>query len=156
MMFTDEKYFTRNGFFNPENDIVWDDSRSDANELGGTFELEKYPINVMVAIGATWEGLTKPYFFVNGERLNTESYCRLLTFYKHEGDRLFGNDNWTFQQDGASCHTSVESQQMCKNTFKSFIPKERWPPNSPDIIPLGYSIWAQISSNLDYTKVKSI
>ena len=62
MMFTDEKYFTRNGFFNPKNDIVWTESISDTNELGRTFELEKYPINVMVAIGATWEGLTKPYF----------------------------------------------------------------------------------------------
>ena len=52
--------FTKNGYFNPKNDVVWANSRSDVNERGGIHEKEKYPISVMVAI---WNGLTEPCFF---------------------------------------------------------------------------------------------
>jgi hypothetical protein len=34
-MFTDGNIFTKNGYFNPQNDVVWADDRSDANEHGG-------------------------------------------------------------------------------------------------------------------------
>lgn len=155
MMFTDEKIFTRNGYFNPKNDVIWANSRSEANESGGIFEIQKFPISVMVSLGASWEGLTTPFFFVGGERLNANSYCEVLDFFKSEGDRLFKNTNWTFQQDGASSHTSDKAQEKCKKIFQSFIPKERWPPNSPELNPLDYSIWAKISSLVDYKKVTS-
>ena len=35
LMFTNEKIFTRNGFLNPKNNVVWADDRSDANKRGG-------------------------------------------------------------------------------------------------------------------------
>jgi hypothetical protein len=57
-MFTDEKLFKKNVYFNPKNDIIWADSRSDANEIGEYHETEKFPVSVMVALGATWKGLT--------------------------------------------------------------------------------------------------
>src|SRR5271167_868342 len=79
-----------------------------------------------------------------------------MAFYKEEGDRLYGNSNWSFQQDGASSHTSNEAQEMCENTFFFFLNKERWPPNSPELNPLDYSIWANISSNINYKKVTSV
>ena len=63
MMFTDEKTFTKNGYFNPKNDVVWADDRSDATERGGLYSKEKYPVPIMVALGATWCGLTCPDFF---------------------------------------------------------------------------------------------
>jgi hypothetical protein len=149
MMFTDEKIFTTNGFFNPKNNVVWASSRLEANQEGGTFEKEKFPINVMVALGATWEGLTQPHFFVNKETLNTGSYCKLLKFYKKQGDSLLGHQDWGFQQDCASSHTSDVAQKECQKLFKFFIEKSRWPPNSRELNPLDYSIWARISSNID-------
>ncbi|CAM4847478.1 unnamed protein product [Rotaria magnacalcarata] len=63
IMSSDEKIFTRNGYFNPKNDVVWADSRYDANEAGGYHETEKFPVSLRVALGATWNGLTEPYFF---------------------------------------------------------------------------------------------
>lgn len=63
MMFTDEKIFTKNGYFNPKNDVIWADDRYDANERGGHHSIQKYPVCVMVAVGVTWYGLTRPYFF---------------------------------------------------------------------------------------------
>ncbi|CAF1221231.1 unnamed protein product [Didymodactylos carnosus] len=154
MMFTDEKIFTKNGYLNPKNDVIWADDRSDANERGGLHSIQKYPVCVMVAVGVTWYGLTRPYFC---ERLNGQTYRdQLLPFYKEEGDRLFGHKNWSFQQGEASSHKDNKAQKWCKNNFKFFIPKEKWPPNSPELNPLDYSIWDNISSNVEYHKVKTI
>ncbi|CAF1097776.1 unnamed protein product [Rotaria magnacalcarata] len=156
-MFTDEKIFTRNGYFNRKNDVVWANNRNDANENGGIHEREKYPVSIIVALGATWNGITVPFFFQMGERLNGKTYLdELLPFYKMEGDRLFGHQNWRFQQDGASCHTGKSVQKWCKKNFKFFISKDKGPTNSPELNPLDYSIWNSIFNNVDYYKVKTI
>ena len=77
-MFTDEKIFTTNGYFNPQNNIAWTDDRQSANEEGGVFEEEKYPTNLMIAMGVTWNGLTKPFLFKQKERSNAEKYIEVL------------------------------------------------------------------------------
>ena len=64
MMFTDEKIFTKNGYFNPKNDVLWADDRSDAIEPDRLYSKEKYPISIMIALGATCYELTRPYFFL--------------------------------------------------------------------------------------------
>ena len=154
-MFTDEKIFTKNGYFNPKNDIVWADDRSDATERGGLYSKEKYSVSIMVALGATWYGLTRPYFFQQGQHLNGQIYHdNLLPFYQKEGNELFGHKNWWFQQDGASSHTDQKVQQWCRKKFKFFIPKDRWPPSSPELNPLDYSIWDNISKHVKYGNVK--
>ena len=156
-MFTDEKIFTRNGFLNPKNDVVWADDRSDANERAGLHLMEKYPISIMIALDVTWCAFTRPYFFQKGEQLNDQAYCdRLLPFYKEEDDRLFGHKNWGFQQDGAISHTDNRARQWCKNNFRFFISKEKWPPNSSELNPMDYSIWTNISSDVEYGRIKTI
>ncbi|CAF4363343.1 unnamed protein product, partial [Rotaria magnacalcarata] len=123
------------------NDVIWEDSWYDANEAGGYHETEKFPVSLMVALGATWNGLTKPYFFSKNERLNGKTYHEtLLPFYKEEGDRLFGHKIWGFHQDGANCHTDGRAQSWCRKHFDFFIPKEKWPSNSPELNLLDYSI----------------
>ena len=157
IMFTDEKIFTRNGYFNPKNDVIWADDRFSANELDGLNFREKYPVSIMVGLSVTWYGPTRPFFFQKGERLNGRTYLNtLLPFYVEEGNQLFGHKNWGLQQDGASSHTDMNVQQWCKKHLKFFIPKNRWPPNSPELNPLDYSIWNNISNRMDYKKVQSI
>ena len=96
-------------------------------------------------------------FFQKDERVNGQSYYnQLLPFYKKESDGLFGHKNWGFQQDGASSHTDQKVQKWCKNNFNFFIPKRRWPPNSPELNPLDYSIGNNISTHVQYHKVKTI
>ena len=56
---------------------------------------------------------------------------------------------------GASSHTN-KVQKWCRKNFKFFIPKEKWPPNSPELNPLDYSIWDNISNHVEYHKVKTI
>ena len=155
MMFTDEKIFTKNGYFNPKNDVVWADDRSDANEDGAIYSIEKYPVAIIVGLGVTWFGPMRP-FFQRGERLNGRTYQgRLLPFYEGEGNELLGHKNWGLQQDEASSHTDAMAQQWYKNHFKFFIRKERWPHNSPELNPLDYSVWERISNRMDYGKIQT-
>ena len=120
----------------------WADDRSDATERDGLYSKEKYPVSIVVALGATWYGLTISYFFQQAQYLNGQTdHGKLLPVYQKKGNKLFGHKNWWFQQNGASTHTNQKAQQWCKKNFKFFIPKDRWPPSSPELNPLDYSIW---------------
>ena len=133
----------------------WADDRSDATERDGLYSKEKYPVSIVVALGATWYGLTSPYFFQQGQYLNGQTYHdKLLPFYQKEGNESFGHKNWWFQQDGASSHLNQKNQQWCKKNFEFFIPKDRWPPNSPKLNLLDCSICNNISKHVKYGNVK--
>ncbi|CAF1600072.1 unnamed protein product [Rotaria magnacalcarata] len=60
-----------------------------------------------------------------------------------------------FQQDGAKPHTHHLTQKWCRDKFPSFIHKDHWPPNSPDLNPLNYCIWDEIAQHVNREKVTS-
>ena len=54
-------------------------------------------------------------------------------------NRMFGNRDWTWVQDGARPHTSKVALNHLAEVFPHVIPKEDWPPNSPDLSPTEYA-----------------
>ena len=60
MMFTNEKMFTKNGYFNRKNNVLWADDRADANKRNELHSMEKYLMCVMVAVGAGCYELKRP------------------------------------------------------------------------------------------------
>ena len=50
-------------------------------------------------------------------------------------------NNFIFQQDGATAHTSHATQDWISQNTPEFIKKDEWPPNSPDLNPLDYHVW---------------
>ncbi|CAF2138385.1 unnamed protein product [Rotaria magnacalcarata] len=68
------------------------------------------------------------------------------------GNQVFGSD-WVFQQDGAKPDSHHLTQQCCRDNFPSFIGKDRWPPNSPDLNTLDYSIWDEFVNIINWNKV---
>uniref|UniRef100_A0A914E696 Tc1-like transposase DDE domain-containing protein n=1 Tax=Acrobeloides nanus TaxID=290746 RepID=A0A914E696_9BILA len=63
---------------------------------------------------------------------------------------IFGDDEWTFQQDGAPAHKARETQNFLRDNYPDVITVDvhwrnangEWPPNSPDLNPLDYAIWS--------------
>ena len=49
-------------------------------------------------------------------------------------------------------HSNHLSQKWCRDNFPSFVDNDCWPPNSPDLNPLDYSIWDEL---VNWNKVKS-
>ena len=147
-MWSDEKLFTVNGGLNKNNDRVYALSREEANELGGLHYEKKFPLSIMVWCGLTKYGMCI-YFVKKGDTIDAKYYTRkILKFAKANGKKFFSNDNWVFQQDGASCHTADLSQNWCKRNLKYFIPKDKWPANSPDLNPLDYYFWDAIVTRM--------
>ncbi|CAF3207309.1 unnamed protein product [Rotaria sp. Silwood2] len=77
--------------------------------------------------------LTILYFFEIGERLNGEIHSNL-------------------QQDVATTDTSEKSDDWFEKYLKSFIPKDRWSSNSPELNSLDYCILDCINKNINYQK----
>lgn len=143
ILFSDEKIFDMNGMCNAQNDRVWAINRVEANASGGVKQKSKFPQKVMVWLGVCSEGIS-PMVILDKGTMNHKVYIqKVLPVAKKFGSKVFGN-NWVYQQDGASPHTHHLTQQWCKENLPSFIDKEHWPPNSPDLNPLDYFVWDEL------------
>jgi len=58
-----------------------------------------------------------------------------------------------WQQDGAPAHRACETVELLKEVTPDFIPPSLWPPNSPDLNPVDYTIWG-ITQERVYNKRK--
>ncbi|CAF1647166.1 unnamed protein product, partial [Rotaria magnacalcarata] len=90
---------------------------------------------VMVWLGVCAESLTVPVIFEDAT-MDAQKYIKVvLPIASKSGKKMLGK-NWTYQRDGATPHTHHHSQKWCADHFPAFIPKIRWPSNSPDLCPV--------------------
>ena len=82
-------------------------------------------------------------FIESGVRINTHYYIEnvLKLVVKVHAERMYPNRNWTFQQDSAPAHRAKFTQDWFRSNLSNFIPTSKWPPYSPDLNPMDYSIW---------------
>ena len=84
-----------------------------------------------------------PVFIPLNERVNANVYIKIQT--KHVLPwikRTFPDVNYVWQQDSAPCHTAKMTQEFLKEKLTNFWGKDMWPPNSTNLNPPDYSIWA--------------
>ena len=154
ILFSDEKKFDIDGVYNRQNDRIWAPCREQADANGGIHRKTKFPQGVMVWLGACYDGVTRPVIIEKGT-INHQRYIdEILPVALQDGRKLMG-DEFTFQQDGAPAHTDHHTQTWCKDHFWDFWPKSRWPPNSPDLNPLDYSIWYELCCQMKWDKIKN-
>jgi len=48
---------------------------------------------------------------------------------------------WTHQQDGAPSYTAKNTISYLKREKVSFIEPQMWPPSSPDLNAVDYTVW---------------
>jgi hypothetical protein len=108
----------------------------------------------MVWLGACSKGVSPLVIFEKGTVDHDRYIKEVLPVALKFGDDMFGND-WTYQQDGAKPHTHAKSQEWCVQHVLSFIDKEHWPPNSPDLNPLDYFIWNELAQLIEWHTVTS-
>jgi len=54
------------------------------------------------------------------------------------------NNDFVFQQDGAPAHRSHHTVACLRSNVPEFIERKIWPPNSPDLNPMDYSVWGAL------------
>lgn len=100
-----------------------------------------------------------PLVFVEpGVKINSHYYVErilndgLLPWAEAE----YGEDNWSFTQDGAPSHTSKMTQEWLKKKNSSFLDKNLWPPSSPDINPLDFCLWSVLEDKACKKNYKNV
>ena len=64
-----------------------------------------------------------------------------LDFCGTSCETLYPNTGYILQQDGATSHTSHATQNFLTSMNVTFINKNEWPPQSPDLNPMDYFVW---------------
>ncbi|CAF3539672.1 unnamed protein product [Rotaria socialis] len=154
ILFSDEKIFDLDGMYNSQNQRIWAVSRDEADEKGGIKVKQKFPQKVMVWLGVCSKGVTPLVIFDSGTVDHAEYIQKVLPVALKYGNKTFGK-HWTFQQDGAKRHIHHLTQTWCQDNFPSFIDKDHWSPNSPDLNPLDYCIWDEFAQCVNWKKVTS-
>lgn len=117
---------------------------ADAPGATRVVEHRQNPQSVMLSAGIRATGKTPLVFVEKGVKINQEVYRRdiLEAVVLPWSRQHFGDGEWTFQQDSAPAHKAKLTHQWCRDHFPSFISATEWPPCSPDLNPMDYSVWS--------------
>lgn len=157
ILFTDEATFTRRGVFNWKNNHLWNSENPRA--VRERHFQHEFKINV-------WCGVICGFFigpFELPSNLNGDSYLNFLEdqLYQLLDDLpLAVRYNMWFMHDGAPPHYSCHVRQYLHEHFpQRWIGRGSefpWPPRSPDLNPLDFSIWSQMKSIVYKRKINSV
>ncbi|KAI6659436.1 hypothetical protein LOD99_10784 [Oopsacas minuta] len=72
---------------------------------------------------------------------------------------MFSGQPFVFQRDDAPAHTAITTQDWLEGKPPDFIRKEEWPPYSPDLNPMDYSLWSILKNracSVSHSTIKSL
>ncbi|KAI6652965.1 hypothetical protein LOD99_4042 [Oopsacas minuta] len=146
---------------NVQNDRILASSPSKVDEKFRYVSRIQNPKSVMVWAGVSKMGRTPLVFVPQGVKINSINYREMVLepVLKNIGRDMFGGTSFVFQQDGAPAHTSNVTQSWLHDNFPGFITKEEWPPYSPDLNPMDYSVWSILETKAcvnSHTSIKSL
>ena len=143
IVFTDEKDFTFEIKKNRQNNPVYGEKKRklDIPPSRLYHEENSFSKKLMVLGGVSWYGKTDIHFIDPGTKVNKELYIELLDKKLLPDCRQLHPNGFILQQDGASSHTSDDTQNYLRHENINYITKDQWPPSSPDLNPMDYCIW---------------
>lgn len=150
VIFSDEKLFYLDPSLNRRNNRYISGLRAEeVDDLVRYNPKTKHSGKVMVLGVVASDGKKCPIVFVDSqEKINAVKYQQLLE--KHVIPWLtleYPEGNYCFQQDGAPAHTARTTQRFLKEHMVEVWDKEMWPPSSPDLSPLDFSIWSVLDAD---------
>ena len=148
VLFFDEKLFTVEEVSNSQNDRILSQFLSTIPDKFRYVKRVQKPLSVMVWAGVSAVGRTPLVFVPPGVKINALTYQDLILkpFVKDLERTMFNNKPFLFQQDGAPAHTAKSTQEWLRTEIPSYISKLEWPPSSPDLNPLDFSLWSILES----------
>ena len=154
---SDEKLFTIAAPTNPQNDRLYVRSTVRKREVSRERLLQTRPTfskSVMVTVAVSTLGCTSIHFLEPGVKINGEYYRNtvLQQMLLPEIKRISG-DFFVFQQDSAPAHRARETVKMLTRETPGFISPDQWPPNSPDLNPVDYSVWGLLQERVYRTRI---
>lgn len=154
IVFSDEKIFTVEQFVNKQNDRIWTRNKRSINPDHFRSTRRQGAASVMVWAAITETGRTPLVFVPEGVKINAQTYQELILegCLKPWAESHFGNTPWVFQQDSAPAHKAKATQNWLVANIPKFISTLEWPPYSPDINPMDFSIWSILENKVCSTR----
>lgn len=150
ILFSDEKIFSVEPPHNHQNDRQLMPPGSSSKGLLQKHPHSHFPKSVMVWGGICSSGKTPLVFIDKSVKINARFYQDhiLREVVEPWGREHFGGGDWVFQQDWAPAHGAKSTLRLCEEIFPHFWDKEVWPPCSPDLNPLDFSVWSILESKV--------
>lgn len=161
IFFTDEKLFTVATPTNSQNDRFYvrpGTIKKDVNENRLLRTRPTFSQSVMVSVGVSKLGCTEMHFIEPGVKVNGAYYRDNLLAQKLLPDirRISQEEFFVFQQDGAPAHRARDTVAFLQRETPDFIPPTMWPPNSPDLNPVDYSIWSVLQEKVYSSRISNV
>jgi len=67
-----------------------------------------------------------------------------------------GSEFFVFQQDSAPSHRTKDTIALLDQETPDFIPLALWPPNSPDLNSVDYTVWSVLQDRVYHTDVEEL
>lgn len=148
IVFTDESVFPLSGYHNSQNMRVYAEKKGDLDQSQLLKEKQQFPRSVMVWAGVSARGKLPVIICEEGCKVNAKNYQEeILKKMVPKANRLH-KGKWVLQQDSAPSHRSSSTQRYLKEKVPRFIPANKWPPCSPDLNPLDYSVWGLLKQRV--------
>lgn len=164
------KKFVLRPFPNTKNQVVWSESRLDADNFGGLVGVEKYSPGAMLWGAISWRGLiphNAPVFvddflrdnfqFVRGEKKTVDGnrYIILLRNIASQAVfRLYPEGDAIWQDDGATIHRTAAVLDEVRNLFRERIPSEIQCAKFDDCWPIE-NVWGIIKERIGHQELKT-
>ena len=113
--------------------------------------------SVMVSVAVSKLGRSAPVFVTPRAKVNSVYYCeKVLQNGLLPDIRRQSGAHYIFQQDGAPAHRSRHTVAFLTENVPEFIEPDNWPPNSPDLNPVDFSIWGYLQQLVYRQKISNI
>lgn len=158
IIFSDEKLFVMQQAHNSKNDVVYSLSIEAIPDEFRNVHRFQNKSSVMVWAALSKKGKIPIVFIDKGIKINGK-YYREQVLEEHMvpgAKKLYPNGGWTFQQDSAPSHSANATQEWLNEFSPGFITKDEWPPSSPDLNPLDYSIWGILERKVNAKQHRSL
>lgn len=146
LVFSDEKDFTVDQHLNRRNDRYIAKSTKDAAPELRYVGASKHPAKASMLGVIMSDGNKLPPIWYEGSMDGPKYKNFLVRRVFPVLDATYGKNNYIWTQDGAPAHTCNAVQKYLTNKLGSsgFWSKDLWPPSSPNLNPLDFSIWTHV------------
>ena len=164
MWYTDEKIFTVAAPSNSQNDRVYAARDTLKKQIAAKRLLQtrnRFSQSIMVSVGVSKLGCTV-YGVVFRRSRHENKWC-ILSRYSSSTETA-ASDATCFREefyllagvDSAPAHRARETVELLRRETADFISPDLWPPNSPDLNPVDYEIWAVMQRRVYQRKIHII